>query len=174
MPSAKISFWDGMQMALGILGKPVDKGEGRLVGTDTLGNRYFEEDPDKGSLVPHRANRPKRYYLIPGQISVEDSWNHMNAEMPRLPSEWESWLRHRRVDPPTEEEIAKNAEAAQMRAIKGREFEAKFREELRLKAAKADEELSSKSSASPSTKSSQNKDPFPYRPGLEVIPGERR
>lgn len=68
-----------MRISLGVLGKPVDEGKGRLVGTDNMGNRYFEEDPDKESLVPHRANRPKRYYLIPGQASVEDSWIHMNA-----------------------------------------------------------------------------------------------
>lgn len=46
-----------------------------------------------------------------------------HLEMPRLPSEWDSWLRHRRADPPTEEEIARNTVAAEMRAIKGREFE---------------------------------------------------
>nr|CDS29080.2 Ribosome binding protein 1 [Hymenolepis microstoma] len=180
VPTAKISFWDRMQIALGILGKPVDKGKGHLVGVDKMGNRYFEEEPDKESLVPHRANKPKRYYLLPGQVSPEDSWIQMNAELPRLPSEWDSWLRHRRSDPPTEEELARNAAAAEMRAIKGREFEEKFREELRQRAAKAGEDLSFKS-FSPSKdsapkSSSQNKDgvPFPHHPGLEVGPGEHR
>nr|CUU00439.1 hypothetical transcript [Hymenolepis microstoma] len=67
-----------------------------------------------------------------------------------------------------------------MRAIKGREFEEKFREELRQRAAKAGEDLSFKS-FSPSKdsapkSSSQNKDgvPFPHHPGLEVGPGEHR
>ena len=47
-------------------------------------------------------------------------------DIPRLPSEWDSWLRHRRAHPPTLEEIARNEEAAQMRAQNGQEIEVSF------------------------------------------------
>ncbi|KAL5962736.1 NADH dehydrogenase ubiquinone 1 alpha subcomplex assembly factor 2 [Taenia solium] len=116
-----LGFWSRLRSSFNALEVEV---EGRLVGTDAMGNRYFEVEPDRNSETPHRASRPKRFFLLPGQRSVEDSWMHLNTELPRLPSEWDAWLRHRRADPPTEEEIEENTKAAQMRAIKGRESEA--------------------------------------------------
>lgn len=53
--------------------------EGRLVGTDAMGNRYFEVEPDRDSEVPHRASRPKRFFLLPGQKSVDDSWMQLST-----------------------------------------------------------------------------------------------
>ncbi len=44
-------------------------------------------------------------------------------DLPRLPNEWDAWLRHSRQDPPTAEEIAKNRASAALRAQKGKEIE---------------------------------------------------
>ena len=74
-------LWSKLKSILGAGTNSVDSSEsgGRLVGTDALGNRYFEEEPDGSSVVPHRANRPRRFFLLPGQKSVDDSWMQMNA-----------------------------------------------------------------------------------------------
>ncbi|EUB64567.1 Ribosome-binding protein 1 (Ribosome receptor protein) [Echinococcus granulosus] len=121
----RFGFWSGLRSSLSALNSLTEV-EGRLVGTDAMGNRYFEAEPDRDSEVPHRAARPKRFFLVPGQKSIEDSWVQLNTELPRLPSEWDAWLRYRRADPPTLEEIERNTKAAQIRAIKGRESEACF------------------------------------------------
>ncbi|VDM18014.1 unnamed protein product [Hydatigera taeniaeformis] len=122
--SMRLGFWSALRSSFSSLIRLIAAEEGRLVGTDAAGNRYFEAEPDRDSEVPHRASRPKRFFLAPGQKSVEDPWIQSNTELFSLPSEWDAWLRHRRADPPTQEEIERNAKAAQMRAIKGREFEA--------------------------------------------------
>ncbi|CDS41357.1 expressed conserved protein [Echinococcus multilocularis] len=164
----RFGFWSGLRSSLSALNSLTEV-EGRLVGTDAMGNRYFEAEPDRDSEVPHRAARPKRFFLVPGQKSIEDSWVQLDTELSRLPSEWDAWLRHRRADPPTLEEIERNTKAAQIRAIKGRESEEKFREELRRRAVEKGEKSSKLSS------SSRNKEdvPFPRHPGLEVTPGEQ-
>ncbi|CAH8837309.1 unnamed protein product [Trichobilharzia szidati] len=101
----------------------------RLVGTDDAGIRYFEAPPNKASEHTHLSKLPKRFYLIPGQKSLEDAFMNTYIETPSLPPEWQSWLNHRRSDPPTKEEIEANNLSKQQRLIRAAELEAKHNEE---------------------------------------------
>ncbi|KAA3677484.1 NADH dehydrogenase [ubiquinone] 1 alpha subcomplex assembly factor 2 [Paragonimus westermani] len=86
-----------------------------LVGTDDHGNRFFEAPPNKGSEHPSKAKYPQRFVLLPGQKNLEDAWMTLQTDLPAMSTEWHSWLRHRREDPPTAEEIAANAAASRHR-----------------------------------------------------------
>ena len=67
---------------------------GDLVGKDHFGTKYFEIPPNPSSA----RRKPTRYF----EPVIEDDFDQ------ELPPEWEAWLRGRRKQPPTEEEIAKN------------------------------------------------------------------
>ncbi|CAK1602316.1 unnamed protein product [Parnassius mnemosyne] len=75
--------------------------QGNQMGRDYIGNIYYEipADPSRGK------RKPSRWYDPPKGLDFQDP----------LPAEWESWLRMRRKEPPTEEEIAKNLAIAQMK-----------------------------------------------------------
>ncbi|PIK51706.1 putative mimitin, mitochondrial [Apostichopus japonicus] len=65
----------------------------KLVGTDKLGNKYFE-------IVSESIKaKPKR--------SMESSQEHVDYQAGTVPVEWEAWVRGNRRDPPTAEEIEK-------------------------------------------------------------------
>lgn len=66
----------------------------KLMGEDYYGTRYFETPLHPGS----RHNRPSRYF----EPVTKDNFE---AE---IPAEWEAWLRHRRKEAPTQEELEKN------------------------------------------------------------------
>jgi len=74
---------------------------GEFVGQDELGNQYFrkmEWDPDLGIEKEQRWMKSPRGY------------NHVyNYDPNRTPVEWTGWLRGSRPDPPTEQEIQRNA-----------------------------------------------------------------
>ncbi|GIY64762.1 mimitin, mitochondrial [Caerostris darwini] len=82
--------------------------EGKLMGQDHLGNKYYEASTNKHSMrkVGNRWFEPK----------VGEDWQQ------NLPAEWEAWLRGRRKDAPTEEEVHHNLAIAQMKKIKGDEI----------------------------------------------------
>ncbi|XP_076346476.1 NADH dehydrogenase [ubiquinone] 1 alpha subcomplex assembly factor 2 isoform X5 [Tachypleus tridentatus] len=65
------------------------KRRGDFVGTDNLGNKYYEipADPCKGKRYP------VRWY----ETKVSDDWEQ------EIPIEWEAWLRGRRTSPPVME-----------------------------------------------------------------------
>lgn len=69
----------------------------KLIGEDYYGTKYYEEPP--------RASNPQR----PPRYFVPVTKNDFEQEMP---AEWESWLRYRRKDPPTQEEIESNYQLA--------------------------------------------------------------
>ncbi|CAG7731562.1 unnamed protein product [Allacma fusca] len=70
------------------------------MGEDKLGNKYFEI-PANPSIGKRRNSR----YFEP---KVKDRFDQ------DLPSEWESWLRNRRENPPTLEEINRNHEILEL------------------------------------------------------------
>lgn len=62
----------------------------KFMGEDYYGTKYYEEEIRYSS-----RKRPPRYFV---PINKEDFEQE-------LPAEWESWLRYRRKEPPTQEEI---------------------------------------------------------------------
>jgi NADH:ubiquinone oxidoreductase subunit len=58
--------------------------QGRFVGTDSFGNRYFEEKR------PKAGRRQKRWVLYKNK-----------AEASKVPAEWHGWLHYTFLEPPT-------------------------------------------------------------------------
>lgn len=85
--------------------------QGKLIGEDHLGNKYFE--------IPKSETRQKtaRWFQPKGGEEQFDA---------KLPSEWESWLRYRRNDPPTKEEILENLKLMEVKRTKAAEINKKF------------------------------------------------
>ncbi|XP_073958481.1 uncharacterized protein [Choristoneura fumiferana] len=85
--------------------------QGNAMGKDYIGNAYFEipADPSVGKRKATRWYDPAK-----GQ-DFQDP----------IPAEWEAWLRMRRVDPPTEDEIARNLAMAQLKKENAMKIEAK-------------------------------------------------
>lgn len=95
-----------------------------LVGIDYKGNKYYEQI---GANVQERKLNgvvlAKRWYFP--ATEHEDDWDR------HVPPEWEAWMRYRRIDAPTEEEINLNLAVAHMKQVNA----AKIEEQLRLQAA---------------------------------------
>ncbi|XP_073999949.1 NADH dehydrogenase [ubiquinone] 1 alpha subcomplex assembly factor 2 [Rhodnius prolixus] len=114
--------------------------KGNFVGKDNYGNQYFE--------TPSNHRRFTRYYVPKGgDVTKFDEG---------LPAEWESWLRHRRKTPPTEEEVAQNLAMLKMRREQALKIEEKF------KSKKLDEKNSTRTSTS-----------FPQYVDFELYPGKK-
>ena len=64
--------------------------QGRFVGSDELGNRYYEQIAGKGRPGP--LGRPRRW------VTYTDL-----AEASKVPPEWHGWLHYTVETPPTEE-----------------------------------------------------------------------
>ncbi|XP_015926072.1 NADH dehydrogenase [ubiquinone] 1 alpha subcomplex assembly factor 2 [Parasteatoda tepidariorum] len=113
--------------------------EGKLMGEDNVGNKYYEASRRKESFkkLDTRWFEPK-----------DGEWQQ------DLPAEWEAWLRGRRKDPPTKEEIQMNLAVANMK-----------KENAKKNA--GDKELDSK----PSVYSSEGG--FPRRNDYEREPGKQ-
>lgn len=69
----------------------------KLVGEDYYGTKYYEEE------IRHSARKKPPRYFVP--INKDDFTQE-------LPAEWESWLRYRRQEPPTKEEVEANYQLA--------------------------------------------------------------
>eukprot|EP00111_Clytia_hemisphaerica_P005505 TCONS_00015972-protein len=77
----------------------------KLVGKDPFGNFYFEVVKGSGRV----------------QRSFDGQTKHEEYQTGDLPHEWEAWLRGKRTEPPSDEEIIKNLKYSaqvQMRAVK--------------------------------------------------------
>ncbi|OON21738.1 hypothetical protein X801_02365 [Opisthorchis viverrini] len=156
----------------------------RLVGTDDYGNRFFEALPNKGSEHPIRSKYPQRYVLMPGQKSLDDAWMTLSSELPTMSTEWESWLRHRRANPPTKEEIASNAAEARRRISQAAKLEASSFMICLVHTVKYQAEReemirqglihgsSEPNSLNRSSSTQTSKRTFPVYPDMEVAPGE--
>ncbi|XP_011882387.1 PREDICTED: mimitin, mitochondrial [Vollenhovia emeryi] len=65
----------------------------KLMGEDYYGTKYYEEE-----IRYSARKRPPRYFVPVNKEDFEQA----------LPAEWEAWLRYRRKEPPTREEIDAN------------------------------------------------------------------
>lgn len=112
---------------------------GTLVGSDYYGNKYYEiaGKPSVGH------GKPRRWFEPP----IKEDF------MQEMPAEWESWLRGRRSNPPTDEEIMKNLEIMQTKKKNAIEVE----------------KLAGKL-----TPSERGFESFPKRPDFETIPGSKK
>nr|XP_054764883.1 NADH dehydrogenase [ubiquinone] 1 alpha subcomplex assembly factor 2-like [Lytechinus pictus] len=90
-----------------------------LVGTDDLGNKYYE--------LPGHTNKQGR--VIKPKRSVEAVVSHHEYVAGMVPIEWEAWVRGKRELPPSEEEIARREE--QTRIIKLRAADVEFKDKQR-------------------------------------------
>ncbi|XP_041356800.1 NADH dehydrogenase [ubiquinone] 1 alpha subcomplex assembly factor 2-like [Gigantopelta aegis] len=122
----------------------------KLVGTDHLGNKYYEKD-----TIPGTGLRPSRWVepLDPDQFRV-----------PEVPTEWNSWLNRRRADPPSQEEIDMNY-AIMMRTI---ERAKQLEEKAKLESTTSD--LPSPDYTAKVNPESQ-KTRFPTYKEYEIVPG---
>jgi NADH dehydrogenase [ubiquinone] 1 alpha subcomplex assembly factor 2 len=77
-----------MQWMRGLLG--VFRSGRKLVGTDLDGNKYFE-------VLSGRGRRARR--------EVVSKLKHEEYEDGTIPVEWEAWIRGKRNDPPTHDEL---------------------------------------------------------------------
>ncbi|XP_078033085.1 NADH dehydrogenase [ubiquinone] 1 alpha subcomplex assembly factor 2 [Augochlora pura] len=84
----------------------------KLIGKDHYGTKYYESP----TSVDWSKKRPSRYFIPAGKTDFDQE----------MPAEWESWLRHRRKEPPTPEEIERNYQLAMSAKEKAAEIEAKF------------------------------------------------
>lgn len=67
---------------------------GDLIGTDHLGNKYYE--------TPRHANSDKKNSARYFEPQDKDKFDQ------EVPAEWEAWLRYRRKEPPSESEVLRN------------------------------------------------------------------
>ncbi|ODM86922.1 Mimitin, mitochondrial, partial [Orchesella cincta] len=88
---------------------------GNLIGKDNFGNQYFEipADPSIGKRKDARWFEPV----------VKDNF------MQEMPAEWEAWLRGRRKEPPTVEEVLRNQAIADMKKVNAAELEKEYNPE---------------------------------------------
>ncbi|XP_028929200.1 NADH dehydrogenase [ubiquinone] 1 alpha subcomplex assembly factor 2 [Ornithorhynchus anatinus] len=121
--------WAAVRGLAGALRRAVGRHGKQHVGTDPLGNNYY--------FVPRHKNwrgqiiREKRFVEAAGK-KEED------YEVGDIPTEWEAWIRKKRKEPPTIEEIMKNEKYREDIKIKSREFSEK---EKLLQAGESQERL---------------------------------
>lgn len=109
----------------------------KLVGEDYYGTKYYEED-----IRNSRRSKAPRYFIPVNKDNFQQE----------LPAEWESWLRYRRRDPPTREEVEANYQLAMTK----KENATKLLEENYLK-----NETSKDLPAQPSASQPSNSGNFP-------------
>ncbi|XP_053975698.1 NADH dehydrogenase [ubiquinone] 1 alpha subcomplex assembly factor 2 [Hylaeus volcanicus] len=83
----------------------------KLIGEDYCGTKYYE--------IPVPTNSTKKVYRYFVPVNKDD----FDQE---LPTEWESWLRYRRRDPPSKEEIETNYEIAMTKKQNALQIKAKY------------------------------------------------
>ncbi|XP_072353080.1 NADH dehydrogenase [ubiquinone] 1 alpha subcomplex assembly factor 2 isoform X2 [Scyliorhinus torazame] len=92
------------------------------MGTDQFGNKYY--------YIPQQRNWTGQT-IRSRRIIEAFNPKEFEYESGNIPSEWEAWIRGRRKDPPTMEEILRNEEYRKMIKIHAHEIEQK--EEIRKK-----------------------------------------
>ncbi|XP_064626769.1 NADH dehydrogenase [ubiquinone] 1 alpha subcomplex assembly factor 2-like [Lineus longissimus] len=120
----------------------------KYVGEDHLGNKYFEIQKDEKSGV-----KAKRSY----KAHTEDP-----TAVGDIPTEWDSWLRWRRNDPPMQEEIDKNY--AMMMARQARAQEQDMKDKLEA-------EENYEAGTVHRVEAYQDKSKFPTYSDYEQVPG---
>eukprot|EP00088_Acartia_fossae_P003616 TRINITY_DN11533_c0_g1_i2.p1 TRINITY_DN11533_c0_g1~~TRINITY_DN11533_c0_g1_i2.p1 ORF type:complete len:184 (+),score=37.50 TRINITY_DN11533_c0_g1_i2:45-596(+) len=133
---------------------------GNLVGRDPFGNVYYElpAQPELGK------RRPTRWYNAETtgrkDIVSRDTWAGFDSD---LPSEWESWLRYRRDNPPSDDEVLQGLALADMKKRNAAKLEVKRIDEMRA------------AGIEPEAPKPQDheKNFYPKYDEFEVMPGER-
>ena len=83
----------------------------KLIGEDYFGTKYYEIE---------RQNSTRKYpprYFVP--VNEDD-------HSQEVPVEWQAWLRYRRKDPPTKEEVEENYKLQMLKKQNAAEIEAKY------------------------------------------------
>ncbi|XP_055354168.1 NADH dehydrogenase [ubiquinone] 1 alpha subcomplex assembly factor 2-like [Paramacrobiotus metropolitanus] len=93
-----------------------------FIGEDYLGNRYYEQP------TPYSSNRKLARSLEPANRH-KYHFEH-DARWEEIPPEWEAWLRNKRKDPPTAEEIQQNIALMLQKQANGARLEAERRQQL--------------------------------------------
>ncbi|XP_023341361.1 NADH dehydrogenase [ubiquinone] 1 alpha subcomplex assembly factor 2 [Eurytemora carolleeae] len=131
---------------------------GTIIGRDPYGNIYYElpAQPQLGK------RRPTRWYSAAeatNDAKNKEVWTGFDSD---LPSEWESWLRFRRNEAPTEEEVMQSLALAELKKLNAAKLEEKRRTEMQ--AAGID--------SGPPKPQDHEKTPYPKYANYEVMPGE--
>ncbi|KAI4497410.1 hypothetical protein M0802_007421 [Mischocyttarus mexicanus] len=85
----------------------------KLMGEDFYGTKYYEKALDKTS----KKKLPSRYFE-----SINDNFEQ------EIPAEWEAWLRFRRKEPPTNEEVEANYKISMIKKMNAAKIEAANKE----------------------------------------------
>ncbi|XP_015185103.1 PREDICTED: mimitin, mitochondrial [Polistes dominula] len=89
----------------------------KLMGEDYYGTKYYEVAVNATS----KKKLPSRYFK-----SINDDFEQ------EIPAEWEAWLRYRRKEPPTYEEIVENYKIAMIKKTNAAKIEAAYKEQKSL------------------------------------------
>ncbi|XP_076240746.1 NADH dehydrogenase [ubiquinone] 1 alpha subcomplex assembly factor 2 [Calliopsis andreniformis] len=84
----------------------------KLIGEDFFGTKYYEIPVAKTFM----KKRPSRYFVPVNKNDFEQE----------LPAEWEAWLRYRRINPPTNEEVEMNYRIAMNKKQNAAKLEATY------------------------------------------------
>nr|XP_055023620.1 NADH dehydrogenase [ubiquinone] 1 alpha subcomplex assembly factor 2 [Misgurnus anguillicaudatus] len=145
------------------------------VGTDHLGNKYYNIPEQK--TWTGRVMRPRRLVESINTSEFEYSENS-------IPSEWDAWIRGRRKQPPTVEELLKNKHYREKIKIKAQEADEKDKTlqsieyEEGLVAQPAQTQIKGHASATQFGQSEVNEDPVStansFQPGSWTPPGTKK
>lgn len=138
----------------------VEKPGSVLVGSDPFGNRYFEIPADPR----HGKRHPVRWYDAPETNQKDvlglDRYAGFDA---KVPAEWDSWLRMRRDEPPSPDQVMNSLALADLKKRNAAALDEKNREKLLAMGREAPGEV----------KPQEGEKPFwPKREEFEVMPGE--
>merc|ERR1711862_600720 len=111
---------------MGSVGRQLDQ-EVKVIGNDIFGNRYYEIPAD-----PSRGKRRGRRWFTHESSNHQDPRIHTNVDGfdNEIPSEWDSWLRFRRDDPPTAKQVLQSYAIADLKKRNAADLERKRIEEL--------------------------------------------
>lgn len=84
----------------------------RLIGTDLEGNKYYE--------IVREGRKARR--------EVVTTMKHVEYKPGTIPMEWEAWIRGKRKDPPTHDELVKKIEQAEILQKRVKQVEERERE----------------------------------------------
>jgi NADH:ubiquinone oxidoreductase subunit len=91
-----------------------------FVGHDLQGNMYFEEP-----MIKRGINFPRR------SVIYQDGRNHLSQYDPdSIPVQWQAWMRHTRLDPPTLQELQLDLQRQAVTELNVKKLEEKEKQEM--------------------------------------------
>ncbi|XP_017886477.1 NADH dehydrogenase [ubiquinone] 1 alpha subcomplex assembly factor 2 [Ceratina calcarata] len=100
----------------------------KLIGEDYYGTKYYEMQ----NAVNTSKQKPARYFEPVNKNDFEQN----------VPAEWEAWLRFRRKEPPTVEEVEANYKLQLLKKERAAQLEATYSEKKQLDVPAKDDEKS--------------------------------